>query len=171
MKLYLDDKTTLNFIDTSGSEKYDSITDNYTSQGDIVLLVYDSTNEKSFERITYWKNSIYYKENVEFILIGTKTDLENKRLIKEDRANALCQKLKINLNFQISSLKRINKDHILTGIKKCIYKSNPKIQENLQQYENKLVEKIQNNQSGNDEIDPPPSIWNLWNCLKSKKNN
>ncbi|NWI21773.1 RAB13 protein, partial [Crypturellus soui] len=53
-----------------------------------IILVYDITDEKSFENIQNWMKSI--KENasagVERLLIGNKCDMEGKRKVRRDDA-------------------------------------------------------------------------------------
>ena len=47
-----------------------------------ILLVYDITNEASFENITEWLSNIekHTSGNVDRVLIGNKTDMEEKRV-------------------------------------------------------------------------------------------
>ena len=70
--------------DTAGQERFDSINERFYKDADCCLLVYDITNKASFEKI---KN--YYVKKIEencksytkVILLGNKTDLEEKRKI------------------------------------------------------------------------------------------
>ena len=65
--------------DTSGKEKYESITKNYLTNKDGVLFIYDVSEPKSFDNLNYWYN-LYKEQNEKVIglLIGNKCDLESK---------------------------------------------------------------------------------------------
>ncbi len=75
----------LQLWDTAGSEKFRSIVRGYYADTACCLLVYDITNQKSFDSLDYWieeiKNNSH--KNVEMILIGNKCDKENERQIEE----------------------------------------------------------------------------------------
>jgi small GTP-binding protein len=67
--------------DTLGQERFESLSQIYYRKADGILLVYDISNQESFEKI---KNN-YIKEiknncpkHVKVILLGNKTDLERK---------------------------------------------------------------------------------------------
>ena len=44
--------------DTAGQEKFRNIAKQYYKGANGVLLIYDVTNKKSFERIAYWMNEL-----------------------------------------------------------------------------------------------------------------
>ena len=69
-------------MDTVGQEKYNALNENFYKQANCCLLVYDITNKESFNKIkNYYVNKI--KENcksiVKVVLLGNKTDLNDKR--------------------------------------------------------------------------------------------
>ena len=70
-------------IDTSGQERFRSINESYYKKADCCLLVYDITNKKTFDECKYYSKEIKErcKKNVKVILLGNKTDLEDKRVI------------------------------------------------------------------------------------------
>ena len=78
-------------MDTAGQERFKSINTSYYRKADCCLLVYDITNRHSFEEIeNYFNEKIKEKckENIQVILLGNKTDLEEKRVIpSEEGAN------------------------------------------------------------------------------------
>jgi len=71
----------IQFIDTMGMEKYRSVVKTIYKDADAFLIVFDVTDEISFDNITYWildiKGQIDIK-NVDLILIANKCDLERK---------------------------------------------------------------------------------------------
>ena len=69
--------------DTAGEERYRSITNAYYKGAKGSLLVYDITNKKSFENIEKWISDLKANtgDNISMILLGNKTDLEEKRAV------------------------------------------------------------------------------------------
>ena len=82
-------------LDTGGQEHFKSLNEQYYKNADCCLLVYDITNRESFEECKdyYNKNLIEKcKKNVKVILLGNKTDLEDKREVKpEEGAGLVCK--------------------------------------------------------------------------------
>ena len=85
----------IQLIDTAGEEQFRSITTNYYRKADCCLLVYDITNRKSFEDIkNYYNKNIKEKckKDIKVIVLGNKSDLEEKRqILSEDAANFCLQ--------------------------------------------------------------------------------
>ena len=72
---------------TGGQEIYNSINRQYYLIADCCLLVYDISNEVSFKEISnYYLKQIKdnCKEGIKIILLGNKTDLDNRVVSKED---------------------------------------------------------------------------------------
>ena len=46
--------------DTSGQERFRSIPKGYIRKGDGIVVVYDITDKKSFESMSYWVNEIEF---------------------------------------------------------------------------------------------------------------
>ena len=74
-------KVTINFIDTSGQDKFKAITKSIFHEADGFIIVFDLNNEISFDNILYWfyeiKNTIDIHDT-EILMIGNKNDLERK---------------------------------------------------------------------------------------------
>lgn len=79
------------FRDTAGQERFRTITTAYYRGAMGIMLVYDITNEKSFENIKNWIRNI--EENassdVEKMLLGNKCELEDKRQVSKERGEQL----------------------------------------------------------------------------------
>ena len=83
--------------DTGGQERFRAINETYYRRADAILLVYDISNIKSFDEI---KN--YYAERIRdicgkdipILLLGNKTDLEEKREVTQEQAIELALKEK-----------------------------------------------------------------------------
>ena len=69
--------------DTAGQERYRSITNAYYKGAKGALLVYDITNQKSFENLDRWISDLKINgdEKISIVLIGNKSDLDNQRVI------------------------------------------------------------------------------------------
>ena len=73
----------LKIFDTAGQERYRSLANGYYKQADGIILVFDLTNENSFNRLNKWLSDIKdIKENVEIILVGNKSDLIDRKINK-----------------------------------------------------------------------------------------
>ena len=71
--------------DTAGQEKFQNIAKQYYKGANGVLLIYDITRRKSFERVEFWLKELKENNRLDelFIcLVGNKIDLEEKRVIK-----------------------------------------------------------------------------------------
>jgi len=83
--------------DTAGQEKYRAITKNLFLKVLGALVFYDITNENSFLNLKEWVKSI--KEecggHMQMILIGSKSDLADKRVVRRDEAEAYAKEQKI----------------------------------------------------------------------------
>ena len=80
-------------MDTGGAERFRSITTNYYRKADCCLLVYDITDENSFEEIKNFFNEKIKekcKENIPVILLGNKTDLESGRKVPSEKGANFC---------------------------------------------------------------------------------
>ena len=75
--------------DTCGQERFDSINEKYYQQADGILLVFDIAEKSSFNKIKdYYVEKIKEKckLGIPIILLGNKTDLEDKREVSQAEA-------------------------------------------------------------------------------------
>jgi Ras-related protein Rab-18 len=73
--------------DTSGQEKFRSLSSSYYRGTEGIILVYDVTNRESFDNIKYWVNEINLhstKDNNIILLIGNKIDKNNIVISKHE---------------------------------------------------------------------------------------
>ena len=83
----------LQIWDTSGEEKYRSITKNFYRNADGLFVVFDLTRKVTYERIKDWINEAEeYNKGIKKIFIGNKLHLENKREVKKDSAENFAKK-------------------------------------------------------------------------------
>jgi Ras-related protein Rab-8A len=72
-----DKKLKLQIWDTAGQERFRTITTAYYKGAMGILLVYDVTDERSFQNVKNWMRQIeqHASENVNKVLIGNKCDV------------------------------------------------------------------------------------------------
>jgi Ras-related protein Rab-8A len=72
--------------DTAGHDRYRLIAKSQYKGSEGIILVYDVTDKKSFDNVSYWMNHI--KENadtgVEILLVGNKIDIDNRAVNPEE---------------------------------------------------------------------------------------
>ncbi|KAJ5077385.1 ras-related protein rab-13 [Anaeramoeba ignava] len=112
--------------DTSGQERFKKITNSYYRGAHGIILVYDITNEESFENIEEnWMTSIKENanENVKTILIGNKCDLEEKRQVSKEKGKEFADEYKIPF-YEVSAKNNINIDNTFFEITRNIRENN-----------------------------------------------
>ncbi|XP_004487032.1 ras-related protein RABE1c-like [Cicer arietinum] len=108
--------------DTAGQERFRTITNTYYRGAMGVLLVYDVTDEFSFNNIKNWMHSIeqYASDNVNKILVGNKADMnERKRAVPTSKGQALADEYGIKF-FETSAKTNLNVDKVFFSIVKDI---------------------------------------------------
>ena len=82
-------------MDIVGQEKFQSLNELYNRKADCCLLVYSIDERKSFEECrNYFNEKIIEKckKNIKIILLGNKSDLEDRREIPSEEAAAFALK-------------------------------------------------------------------------------
>ncbi|RVD85308.1 uncharacterized protein DFL_003634 [Arthrobotrys flagrans] len=99
----------LQIWDTAGQERFRTITTAYYRGAMGILLVYDVTDERSFNNIQTWFQNVeqHATEGVNKILIGNKCDWEEKRVVSTERGQALANELGIPF-MEVSAKANIN---------------------------------------------------------------
>ncbi|KAF7990680.1 hypothetical protein HCN44_000485 [Aphidius gifuensis] len=99
----------LQLWDTAGQERFRNVTTAYYHEAKGIILVYDVTNEKSFDNIINWLSLVNDRApaDVKKILLGTKCDIENKRKVPKERGEQLAVKYKMKF-LETSSKMNIN---------------------------------------------------------------
>jgi len=102
----LDGKTIkLQIWDTAGQERFRTITSSYYRGAHGIIVVYDTTDEASFDNVKQWLSEIerYACEGVNKLLVGNKCDLTAKRAVATDTAKQFADSL--NMPFLETSAK------------------------------------------------------------------
>ncbi|EFC46263.1 ran family small GTPase, partial [Naegleria gruberi] len=108
----------LQIWDTAGQERYRNLTKSYYRGSDGIILVYDITQEKTFNNLSIWLNEV--KKNIlgvnngdalpigadlNIFIIGNKTDLETARNVSTDKGKKFAESLQIDAMFEEISCK------------------------------------------------------------------
>ena len=114
--------TKLQIWDTAGQERYRSITSSYYKGSHGCFIVYDITNEQSFENVEKWFEQVQKEgsKDVSIILVGNKCDLENERKVPKEKGEEKSKLLNIPF-FETSALSNIKIEDIFTVIAENIY--------------------------------------------------
>lgn len=84
--------------DTAGQERYQSLGVAFYRGAEACILVYDITNQKSFENLDIWKQDFLIKagpkdpENFPFFVFGNKIDRENERKVPQKKVEEWLKK-------------------------------------------------------------------------------
>jgi len=87
----------LQIWDTAGQERFRTITNAYYRGAQGILLTYDVTDEGSFNNVRNWMRNIeqHATDGVSKILVGNKSDAEEKRVISTEQGLALAEEFGI----------------------------------------------------------------------------
>ncbi|UJR28866.1 hypothetical protein I4U23_010088 [Adineta vaga] len=90
-----DKRVKLQIWDTAGQERYRTITTAYYRGAMGFILMYDITNEESFNAVQDWCTQIkmYSWDNAQVVLVGNKCDLEQDRAVTLERGQRLADQL------------------------------------------------------------------------------
>lgn len=117
----------LQIWDTAGQERFKSITRIYYRNANVIILMFDLTNRKSLESIIDWVNDIMVNidcTSVNFYLVGTKMDLDNKEVTGDDIQGMMFILNGIGISiteyFEISSKMNDNVGNLFEHISECL---------------------------------------------------
>jgi len=110
--LEIDGKTVkLQIWDTAGQERFQNITTSYYRGAHCIILVYDITQLETFEHVHKWHRQIqeHSNNNVQILLVGNKSDLQENRQVPYEDAETMAQQLGISV-FETSAKDSTNVD-------------------------------------------------------------
>ena len=125
----------VNITDTAGQERYKALTKSYYKNSDAALILYDITEEKTYDNIDSWIDSINEsintdKEKYTMFLLGTKIDLvtsgKKEREVNKEDAESKCKENKLEWGGEISNKECTEEQfkEMVAGFIKIIYKKN-----------------------------------------------
>ena len=109
--------------DTAGQERYKSITAVYYKGAKGALVVYDTTDQNTFDNIDKWMLEIKDKtsKDIKLMIIGNKIDLKDEREVKNEDALKKADTLGIPL-METSALDATNVKEAFNDLIKEMYK-------------------------------------------------
>eukprot|EP01137_Pigoraptor_chileana_P004619 Opistho-2@46498 len=116
-------KIKLQIWDTAGQERFRTITTAYYRGAMGILLVYDITQDKTFDNIKNWIRNIeqHAAEDVEKMILGNKCDIEDKRMVTKERGQKLADEYGIKF-LETSAKANINVEEAFMTIARDIKK-------------------------------------------------
>ncbi|KAG5276937.1 ras-related protein Rab-6B-like isoform X2 [Sardina pilchardus] len=96
--MYLEDRTVrLQLWDTAGQERFRSLIPSYIRDSTVAVVVYDITNVTSFQLTSKWIEEVRSERGSDVIimLVGNKTDLEEKRQISTEEGERKARELSV----------------------------------------------------------------------------
>ncbi|KMT01694.1 hypothetical protein BVRB_9g211500 [Beta vulgaris subsp. vulgaris] len=87
----------LQIWDTAGQERFRTITSSYYRGAHGIIVVYDITDQESFNNVKQWLSEIdrYASNNVNKLLVGNKSDLTANRAVSYETAKAYADEIGI----------------------------------------------------------------------------
>jgi Ras-related protein Rab-1A len=108
--IQLDGKTVkLQIWDTAGQERFRTITSNYYRGAHGIIVVYDVTDQESFNNVKQWLQEIdrYCNGKVNKLLVGNKCDLSADKVVRYTTAKEYADQLGITF-FEVSAKNATN---------------------------------------------------------------
>ena len=129
-------KVKIIFSDTAGEEKFHSLNWISIKRADVFFIVFDLTDEVSFDNIIYWKDEIkehFDISKVDLIMVANKCDLERK--VSSKRIENFKKKNKFGTNYMFCETSAMTGE----GIDKCFKELINKIENKFEHLENKNI--------------------------------
>lgn len=110
--------------DTAGQERYKSITAAYYKGAKGAMIVYDVTNQSTFDNVNKWCQEIKEKasKNINLMMIGNKTDLKDKIVVNSEMSQERAMALGIPV-METSALDSTNVQEAFFQLLREMYKS------------------------------------------------
>ena len=117
-------KIKIQIWDTAGQERYRSITSAYYKGAKGAFIVYDITRKLTFDNIDKWATDLKTNgdKNISIVLIGNKSDLEDKREVEKEEGIKKSEEYKTAF-LETSALNGDNIDKAFNELIEQIYQS------------------------------------------------
>lgn len=117
----------IDILDTAGQEDYAAIRDNYFRSGEGFLCVFSIAEKTSFDDTQEFRDQILRvkgadsttAKNIPFILVGNKSDLEDKRQVSQSEAQQFAENMGVQY-VETSAKTRSNVDKVFFDLLRLI---------------------------------------------------
>lgn len=113
----------LQIWDTCGQEIYRSLITNFYRNSSLAVMVYAIDNEQSFNNTESWLKELKDQSNpdIRIFLVGNKSDLEETRQVRTERAEQFKEAHKLDMFFETSAKTGFNAKNVLIEAAKILY--------------------------------------------------
>ena len=131
--------------DTAGQDRFRSITKNYYKGAHGIILIYDITNQKTFENVKNWINQIKEEvsNKVTIILVGNKIDDEDHRVVSTEQGEKMANDFGL-MFFECSAKSGVNIDSTFNELVKKTVENYSKVKMEGEKLKNKKGGKKRN---------------------------
>ena len=122
----------LQLWDTAGQERFQSLGVAFYRGADCCVLVYDITDQKSFDALDSWRDEFLIQasprdpENFPFLVLGNKADMDSKRKVSKSRAQTWCKAKHEIPHFETSAMDASHVDEAFMRIARDALKNERK---------------------------------------------
>eukprot|EP01098_Paradermamoeba_levis_P003678 TRINITY_DN1648_c0_g1_i1.p1 TRINITY_DN1648_c0_g1~~TRINITY_DN1648_c0_g1_i1.p1 ORF type:complete len:192 (-),score=34.70 TRINITY_DN1648_c0_g1_i1:185-760(-) len=112
----------LQIWDTAGQERFRTITQNYYRNAHGIIVVYDITDEGSFDNVNKWVREIDISagSDIPKLLVGNKADLEQKRQVPTEKGQELANNLGVPF-VETSAKEATNVEEVFNKLAKVVF--------------------------------------------------
>ena len=124
--------------DTAGQDRFRSITKNYYKGAHGIILIYDITNQKTFENVKNWINQIKEEvsNKVTIILVGNKIDDADHRVVSTEQGEKMAKDFGL-MFFECSAKSGVNIDSTFNELVKKTVENYSKVKMEGEKLKNK----------------------------------
>ena len=126
-KMTVDDgkEATVQIWDTAGQDRFRAITKNYYKGAHGIILIYDVTNQKTFENVRNWVTQIRENASEKAIIyiVGNKIDDKQNKVVTKEDGEKMAKEFDLKF-FEASAKEDINIAPTFEALVKDIYKVN-----------------------------------------------
>lgn len=123
-KMPVDDskEATVQIWDTAGQDRFRAITKNYYKGAHGIILIYDVTNQKSFDNVKNWVSQIRENASEKAIIyiVGNKIDDTEHRVVSKEQGEGISNEFQLKF-FEASAKEDINIAPTFEALVKDIY--------------------------------------------------
>ena len=132
-----DDTLQLQIWDTAGTERYNSMGQNFYRHSEACVLVFDLTVKDTFLNIDNWRKEFLTAlnpkepESFPFVLVGNKSDMKDDIKVTNEEIEAYCKEHNNMPYFATSAKEDINLEETFNKVADMAYERNSKSDENF----------------------------------------